>query len=162
LGHAWRGRYAAWTGVSKRSCRAGRSTSLDRVSVMPCVRLALKSRLRKSPPSGPPARRVLRPARAGCKANTVVQERPMLRQLLVGTAISVCNIAIHALMMATVVHMSSRIAGAKDTVRQSRWQDRFDRSKMTHLRHRHDRNPAAQRFPCVLFLSFESTRGTGQ
>ena len=60
----------------------------------------------------------------------------MLRQLLVGTAISVCNIAIHALVMATVVHMSSRIAGAKDTVRQSRWQDRFDRSKMTHLRHR--------------------------
>ncbi len=44
----------------------------------------------------------------------------MLRQLLVGTAISVCNIAIHALMMATVVHMSSRMAGAKDTVRQSR------------------------------------------
>jgi hypothetical protein len=71
----------------------------------------------------------------------------MLRQLLVGTAISVCNIAIHALMMGTVVHMSSRIAGAKDTVRQSRWQDRFDRSKMTHLRHRHDRNPAAQRSP---------------
>jgi hypothetical protein len=44
----------------------------------------------------------------------------MLRQLLVGTAISVCNIAIHALVMATAVHMSSRIAGAKDTVRQSR------------------------------------------
>jgi hypothetical protein len=44
----------------------------------------------------------------------------MLRQLLVGTAISVCNIAIHALVMATVVHMSLRMAGAKDTVRQSR------------------------------------------
>jgi hypothetical protein len=44
----------------------------------------------------------------------------MLRQLLVGTAISVCNIAIHALVMATAVHMSTRIAGAKDTVWQSR------------------------------------------
>jgi hypothetical protein len=44
----------------------------------------------------------------------------MLRQLLVGTAISVCNIAIHALVMTTAVHMSTRIAGAKDTVWQSR------------------------------------------
>ena len=43
----------------------------------------------------------------------------MLRQLLVGTAVSVCNIAIHALVMATVVQMSSRIAGAKNTVQQS-------------------------------------------
>ena len=43
----------------------------------------------------------------------------MLRQLLVGTAVSICNIAIHALVMATVVQISSRIAGAKDTVRQS-------------------------------------------
>ena len=43
----------------------------------------------------------------------------MLRQLLVGTAVSVCNIAIHALVMATVVQISSRIAGANDTVRQS-------------------------------------------
>jgi hypothetical protein len=43
----------------------------------------------------------------------------MLRQLLVGTAVSVCNIAIHALVMATAVHMSSRIAGARDTVRKS-------------------------------------------
>jgi pimeloyl-ACP methyl ester carboxylesterase len=40
--------------------------------------------------------------------------------IAVGTAISVCNIAIHALVMATAVHMSSRIAGAKDTVWQSR------------------------------------------
>ena len=43
----------------------------------------------------------------------------MLRQLLVGTAVSVCNIAIHALVMATVVQISSRIAGANNTVRQS-------------------------------------------
>jgi hypothetical protein len=43
----------------------------------------------------------------------------MLRQLLVGTAVSVCNIAIHGLVMAIVVQMSSRIAGAKDLVRQS-------------------------------------------
>jgi Ion channel len=43
----------------------------------------------------------------------------MLRQLLVGTAVSVCNIAIHALVMATVVQISSRIADAKHTVRQS-------------------------------------------
>jgi hypothetical protein len=33
----------------------------------------------------------------------------MLRQLLVGTAVSVCNIAIHALVMATVVQISSRV-----------------------------------------------------
>jgi hypothetical protein len=43
----------------------------------------------------------------------------MLRQLLVGTAVSVCNIFIHALVMATVVQMSSRIASAKNTLRQS-------------------------------------------
>jgi hypothetical protein len=43
----------------------------------------------------------------------------MLRQLLVGTAVSACNIAVHALVMATVVQVSSRIAGAKDTVRES-------------------------------------------
>jgi Ion channel len=43
----------------------------------------------------------------------------MLRQLLVGTAVSVCNIAIHALVMATVVQISSRIADAKHAVRQS-------------------------------------------
>jgi Ion channel len=43
----------------------------------------------------------------------------MLRQLLVGSAVSVCNIAIHGLVMATVVQISSQIAGAKDTVRQS-------------------------------------------
>ena len=43
----------------------------------------------------------------------------MLRQLLVGAAVSVCNIAIHGLVMATVVQISSRIAGAKNTVRQS-------------------------------------------
>ena len=39
----------------------------------------------------------------------------MLRQLLVGITISVCNIAVHALVMATVVQISSRIAGSKDT-----------------------------------------------
>jgi hypothetical protein len=53
------------------------------------------------------------------KPITTVHEGPMLRQLLVGTAVSVCNIAIHALVMATVVQISPRIAGAKDTVRQS-------------------------------------------
>ena len=41
----------------------------------------------------------------------------MLRQLLMGTVVSVCNIAIHGLVMATVVQMSSRIAGAKAAVR---------------------------------------------
>ena len=43
----------------------------------------------------------------------------MLRQLLVGGAVSVFNIAIHGLVMATVVEMASRIAGAKHTVWQS-------------------------------------------
>ena len=43
----------------------------------------------------------------------------MLRQLLVGGAVSVCNIAIHGLVMATVVEVSSRIVSAKHTVRQS-------------------------------------------
>ena len=43
----------------------------------------------------------------------------MLRQLLVGTAVSVCNIAIHALVMATVVQITLQIVGAKDTVRES-------------------------------------------
>ena len=43
----------------------------------------------------------------------------MLRQLLVGIAVSVCNIAIHALVMATVVEMSSRIARANHPVQQS-------------------------------------------
>jgi hypothetical protein len=43
----------------------------------------------------------------------------MLRQLLLGIAVSVCNIAIHALVMATVVQMSSHFAGAKHTLWQS-------------------------------------------
>jgi hypothetical protein len=43
----------------------------------------------------------------------------MWRQLLVGSAVSICNIAIHALVMATVVEMSSRIVDARDTVRRS-------------------------------------------
>jgi hypothetical protein len=43
----------------------------------------------------------------------------MLRQLLVGTAVSVCNIVIHALVMATVVQLSSRIGGAMNTAQQS-------------------------------------------
>jgi Ion channel len=56
------------------------------------------------------------------KPITMVQEGPMLRQLFVGTAVSVCNIAIHALVMATVVQLSSRIARAKGTMWQSlRW-----------------------------------------
>ena len=37
----------------------------------------------------------------------------MLRQLLVGAVASICNIAIHGLVMATVVQISSRIADAK-------------------------------------------------
>jgi hypothetical protein len=43
----------------------------------------------------------------------------MLRQLLVGAAVSVCNIAIHALVAATVVQILSRIARANHAVRQS-------------------------------------------
>jgi hypothetical protein len=43
----------------------------------------------------------------------------MLRQLLVGSAVSVCIVAIHGLMIATVVQMSSRIVGGKRTVWQS-------------------------------------------
>jgi type IV secretory pathway TrbD component len=43
----------------------------------------------------------------------------MLRQLLVGATVSVCNIAIHALVMTLVVEISSRIARAKHTVQQS-------------------------------------------
>jgi hypothetical protein len=42
----------------------------------------------------------------------------MLRQLLVGTALSVCNIAIHAMMMVTVVRVA-RLAGQSATSRQS-------------------------------------------
>ena len=42
----------------------------------------------------------------------------MLRQILVGTAVSVGNIAIHALMMAAVI-WASRAAGAMTTSRQS-------------------------------------------
>ena len=41
----------------------------------------------------------------------------MLRQILVGTAVSVCNIAIHALVMAAVI-WASRTAGAIATLRQ--------------------------------------------
>ena len=43
----------------------------------------------------------------------------MLRQLLVGAAVSACNIAIHALVMAAVVRVAHR-AGMKATLRQSR------------------------------------------
>ena len=43
----------------------------------------------------------------------------MLRQLLVGATVSVCNIAIHALVMTLVVEISSRIARAKHTMQQS-------------------------------------------
>ena len=43
----------------------------------------------------------------------------MLRQLLAGSAVSLCNIAIHGLVMATVVQLASRIARPKDTIRQS-------------------------------------------
>jgi hypothetical protein len=41
----------------------------------------------------------------------------MLRQFLVGGAVSVCNIVIHALLMTTVVR-AARTAGAKGTSRQ--------------------------------------------
>jgi hypothetical protein len=43
----------------------------------------------------------------------------MMRQLLAGSAVSLCNIAIHGLVMATVVQLASRIARPKDTMRQS-------------------------------------------
>jgi Ion channel len=43
----------------------------------------------------------------------------MLRQLLAGSAVSLCNIAIHGLVMATVVQLAWRIARPKDTMRQS-------------------------------------------
>jgi hypothetical protein len=42
----------------------------------------------------------------------------MLRQLLMGTAVSLCNIGIHALVMTAVVQVAHR-AGATDTSRQS-------------------------------------------
>jgi hypothetical protein len=42
----------------------------------------------------------------------------MLRQLLVGAAVSACNIGIHALVMTVVVWVAHR-AGARDTSRQS-------------------------------------------
>ena len=42
----------------------------------------------------------------------------MLRQFLVGTAVSVCNIAIHALVMAAVI-WAARIAACVATSRQS-------------------------------------------
>jgi hypothetical protein len=42
----------------------------------------------------------------------------MLRQILVGAAVSVCNIAIHACLMAAVI-WAARIAGAITTSRQS-------------------------------------------
>ena len=42
----------------------------------------------------------------------------MLRQILVGTAVSVCNIAIHAFVMAAVI-WAARVAGGIATSRQS-------------------------------------------
>jgi Ion channel len=42
----------------------------------------------------------------------------MLRQFLVGAAVSVCNIAIHAMVMATVIQVA-RIAGERATSHQS-------------------------------------------
>jgi hypothetical protein len=41
-----------------------------------------------------------------------------LRQLLLGTAVSVCNIALHAMVMVTVIR-AARIAGERATPRQS-------------------------------------------
>jgi hypothetical protein len=43
----------------------------------------------------------------------------MLRQLLVGGAVSVCNIAIHGLVMATVVQVAARMVAAAHTGGQS-------------------------------------------
>ena len=42
----------------------------------------------------------------------------MFRQFLVGTAVSVCNIAIHAMVMVTVIRVA-RIAGESATSRPS-------------------------------------------
>ena len=42
----------------------------------------------------------------------------MLCQLLAGTAVSVCNIAIHAMVMATAIRVA-RVAGERATSRQS-------------------------------------------
>ena len=42
----------------------------------------------------------------------------MLHQVLVGAAVSICNIAIHAMVMAGVVRVA-HITGTKDTSRQS-------------------------------------------
>src|SRR6185295_5422225 len=42
----------------------------------------------------------------------------MLRQLLLGTSVSVCNIAIHAMVMVAVIHVA-RIASESATSRQS-------------------------------------------
>ena len=42
----------------------------------------------------------------------------MLRQFLVGTAVSVCNIAIHAMVMVTVIRVA-RVASERATSRQS-------------------------------------------
>ena len=42
----------------------------------------------------------------------------MLRQFFVGTAVSVCNIAIHAMVMVAVIQVS-RVAGESATSRQS-------------------------------------------
>jgi hypothetical protein len=50
---------------------------------------------------------------------SAVPEGPMLRQLLVGGAVSVCNIAIHGSVMALVVHIATRMAPARHTVEQS-------------------------------------------
>ena len=43
----------------------------------------------------------------------------MLRQLLVGGAVSVCNIALHGLVMATVVQVAARMVAATHTGGQS-------------------------------------------
>ena len=42
----------------------------------------------------------------------------MMRQLLVGTSVSVCNIAIHAMVMVTVIR-AARIADERATSRQA-------------------------------------------
>jgi hypothetical protein len=50
---------------------------------------------------------------------SAVEERPLWRQLLVGFVVSICNIMIHGLVMATVLQITSQIAGAKEGVRRS-------------------------------------------
>jgi hypothetical protein len=66
--------------------------------------------------------------RARSSAKAIAGAIDMLRQFLVGAAVSVCNIVIHALVMTAVVrvthrririHPAGQLAGARKTSRQS-------------------------------------------